>query len=234
MYKGKKVLAIIPARGRNDGIKHMNMRELGGKPLIYYTIKAAQQCDFIDKLVVSTEDAEIAEYAKSLGVEVPFLRSSELAGETVVMQDIIDEILSFYKKRGEQYDYLLNFYPNAPFKSKELILKFVDKIADYDCVIPLFAHKNYFWEEKGNQVHLTIDKQRTTRKTAIKKYEELGGIYAFNLASERWRGGPDAKIGFCELDFHDSRMVNSVYDLIMLDRLVTLPKTLVNDLLDFE
>ncbi|MFH1390633.1 MAG: hypothetical protein ABIH56_07955 [Candidatus Margulisiibacteriota bacterium] len=234
MYQGKKVIALIPARGGHDGIKHMNMRELGGKPLIYYTIKAAQACDFIDRLVVSTEDQTIADYCCSLGVEVPFLRSGQLAEENTVMVPIIEEMLVHFQAKGERFDYLLNLYPNAPFKSRELIQRFLDQAEKNDLVIPLFGHQNYFWEEGPKGLKLMIDKERTSRQRAVKKFEELGGIYAYNLGSEKWRGGPEARIGYCELDFHDSRMVNSIYDLIILDRLVRLPKSLVSDLLKYE
>lgn len=234
MYKGKKVLGLIPARGRNDGVKHMNMRELGGKPLIYYTIRAAKQCDFFDRLVVSTEDKTIADYCASLGVEVPFLRESRLAEGNVVMEQVIDEVLKHYYNKGEKFDFLVNLYPNGPFKTRESILPFLEKAESCDLVIPLFGHRNYFWEESKDGDRLMIDQERTTRKKAVQKFEELGGIYAYNLASERWRGGKDARIGHCELDFHDSRMVNSIYDLIMLDHLVRLPKNLIKDLLNFE
>jgi CMP-N-acetylneuraminic acid synthetase len=234
MYKGKKVLALIPARGGNDRLKRMNMRELGGKPLIYYTIKAAQSCEFIDRLIVSTEDPAIADYCRSLGVEIPFLRAGQLAGNTVVMEAIIDEVLDFYKAKGENFDILINLYPNAPFKDRELIQQFLERVEGYDLVVPLYGHRNYFWEETATGVKLMIDQQRTTRQQTINKYEELGGIYAYNLKSEMWRGGPGSRIGFCELDFHYSRMVNSIYDLIILDRLVRLPKSLIKDLLSYE
>ena len=234
MYEGKKVLAMIPARGRNDGIPHMNMRLLGGKPLIYYTIKAAKACDWIDKIVVSTEDAGIAEYVVSQGVEVPFLRNPDLAGDTVVMETIIEELLAHYGQQGMRYDILLNLYPNAPFKSKELLLQFTRKAVDDDMVIPLHAHQNYFWSTQAGSAQLFMDATRTTRKQAMKKYEELGGIYAHNLSRGRWKESDAERIGYCELDFHDSRMVNSVYDMIMLERLIRLPKSLIDDLLKSE
>jgi CMP-N-acetylneuraminic acid synthetase len=234
MYKGKKILVIIPARGRNDGVKHMNMRELGEKPLIFYTIRAAQTCEFIDKIIVSTEDTEIANYACSLGVDIPFLRDPKLASKNAIMESIIEGILDYLRVRGEKYDYLLNLYPNAPFKSRELILRFLDQLPAYDYVIPLYGHKNYFWEQKGNTTRLMIDRQRTIREKAVKKYEELGGIYAYNLANNKWKKSLRPRIGFCELDFHDSRMVNNIYDLIMLEKLVKLPKMLINDLLKSE
>jgi CMP-N-acetylneuraminic acid synthetase len=234
MYKGKKIIAVIPARGRNDGIPHMNMRELGGKPLIYHTIAAAKACDFIDKLIVSTEDENIAGYSRSQGAEVPFLRSGELAGQDVVMDSIIDEVLAYYESIGEKYDILLNLYPNAPFKKKDSLLKFVVKAFDFDMVIPLYPHQNYFWNVDGGKAKLAIDTKRTTRRKTIKKHEELGGIYSYKLKDGKRNILPESNTGFCELDFHDSRMVKSVYDLIMLDRLARLPDTLLKDLFNEE
>jgi len=101
-------------------------------------------------------------------------------------------------------------------------------------VVPLFGHQNYFWAVTGDRADLAIDKERSTRKKAVKKYEELGGIYAFRLKDGRRVKPSKGNIGYCEIDFHDSRMVNSVYDLIMLEKLSRLPDSLLKDLLSEE
>lgn len=232
MYEGKRVLAIIPARGRNDGIAHMNMRELGGHPLIYYTIRAAKSCDFIDRILVSTENDEIAAYARSHGLDVPFMRPAELAGAQVLMEQIVQHVLEELAAHGEVYDYVLNLYPNAPFKTPELIRRFVEKVGAFDFVIPLFAHKDYFWEMRSDgTAALILDKERTTRQAATSKYEERGGVYAYNIAAGNWHDTPTRRIGPCELTYHESRMVSSVYDLVMLERLVKLPPGLVEEIM---
>ena len=79
MIDNKRIVAIIPARGGSKGIKRKNIRILNGKPLISYTIEQALKSKYIDRVIVSTEDLEIAEISKSFGAEVPFLRPQELA-----------------------------------------------------------------------------------------------------------------------------------------------------------
>ncbi|WP_274362525.1 cytidylyltransferase domain-containing protein [Paenibacillus thermotolerans] len=79
MIKGKKVLAVIPARGGSKGIARKNIRNVAGKPLLAWTVEEARKSQYIDRLVLSSEDEEIIETAKGLGCEVPFVRPFELA-----------------------------------------------------------------------------------------------------------------------------------------------------------
>ena len=78
MSNNKKVLCIIPARGGSKGIKLKNLQLLGGKPLIYYPIKAAIDSKVCDKIIVSTDNHKIAKVAKKFGAEVPFLRKKKI------------------------------------------------------------------------------------------------------------------------------------------------------------
>jgi N-acylneuraminate cytidylyltransferase len=89
MITGKSVLAIIPARGGSKGLPGKNIKELCGKPLIAWTIEQAKSCSDIDRIVVSTDDSEIAEIAKKYGAEVPFIRPAELASDTASTIDVI-------------------------------------------------------------------------------------------------------------------------------------------------
>ncbi len=79
MINDKKVLAIIPARGGSKGIHRKNIREVGGKPLIAWTIEEAKKSKYIDRLILSSEDEEIIRVAKAWGCEVPFVRPMEFA-----------------------------------------------------------------------------------------------------------------------------------------------------------
>jgi N-acylneuraminate cytidylyltransferase len=79
LIAGGKVLAVVTARAGSKGLPRKNLRELGGKPLIAWTIAAGRACRYVDRLVVSTDDREIADVARSCGAEVPFMRPAELA-----------------------------------------------------------------------------------------------------------------------------------------------------------
>ena len=76
----EKVVAIIPARGGSKGLPRKNIRKLCGKPLIGYAVEAAKSSPLVDRVIVTTDDAEIAETARAFGAEVPFLRPSEIDG----------------------------------------------------------------------------------------------------------------------------------------------------------
>ena len=236
MYKDKKILAVIPARGHNDEIQHMNIRNLGGKPLIYYTFNAARKNKYIDELIVSTEDKSIADYAKEEGINVPYLRDKKLSEDNVDMTDILREAVTFYKNKGKKFDFIVALYPNAPFKTANLISKFIEKInkTDYDVIIPVYTNQGFFWQEKNGKLELILDKEYHSRKDSIKKYEERGGIYVFRNDSLLNKKDIDFNIGFNELDYHHSRMVNTIYDLYLLDRVIKLPPKLLKEMQDFK
>src|SRR5436309_11175411 len=89
MYKGKRVLALIPARGGSKGIPRKNVREFLGKPLIAWSIEQALASERIDRLIVSTEDEEIAAVSRQFGAEVPFMRPAEFAADVSPVSEAI-------------------------------------------------------------------------------------------------------------------------------------------------
>lgn len=122
MYKNKKVLAIIPARSGSKRVLNKNIKLLAGRPLIYYTIKTALDCKFIDKVIVSTDSAKIAKIANKYGAEVPFLRPKRLAGDNVPDKPVIEHCINFLRQEAEYYDYVLYLKPTAPLRTRNDIL----------------------------------------------------------------------------------------------------------------
>lgn len=123
------ILGIIPARGGSKGIPRKNIIDLGGKPLIYYTIKAAKESGLLDRLVLSSEDEEIITIAKSLGVEVPFVRPAEYAQDHVGDQPVMQHALNQLKKLdGYQPDLVLYLKPTIPFRSGIDIENVIEKL----------------------------------------------------------------------------------------------------------
>ncbi|VAV82227.1 N-Acetylneuraminate cytidylyltransferase, partial [hydrothermal vent metagenome] len=84
------ILGLVPARGGSKGIKKKNIKELLGKPLIAYSIEQGLASTVIDKVVVSTDDAEIADIARAAGAEVPFMRPAELARDDTPMFPVME------------------------------------------------------------------------------------------------------------------------------------------------
>ena len=123
------ILGIIPARGGSKGIPRKNIIDLGGKPLIYYTIKTAKDSGILDRLILSSEDAEIIEIAKSLGVEVPFVRPSEYAQDHVGDQPVLQHALKALDKMDHyQPDLVLYLKPTIPFRASTDIKNVVEKL----------------------------------------------------------------------------------------------------------
>ena len=121
-------MAIIPARGGSKGIKNKNILDLCGKPLISYTIQAALESKYIDKVIVSTDSQEIADVAIKYGAEVPFLRPGELASDTSKTIDAVMHAVGELEKRKEQYDILILLQATQPLRTAD----------DIDSAIELF------------------------------------------------------------------------------------------------
>ena len=108
-------IAVITARGGSKRIPRKNIKEFCGKPIITYSIEAALSAGIFDEVMVSTDDAEIAEIAKEAGAEVPFFRSAETAGDYANTTDVMLEVLQAYRAQGREFDIACCIYPTAPF-----------------------------------------------------------------------------------------------------------------------
>ncbi len=107
-------LALIPARAGCKRIKNKNIRDFCGKPLIAYTIETALKSNLFDDVVVSTEDAEIAEIARSYGASVPFVRPHELADDFATTREVIDHAIGELQIQGKIYEYCCCIYATSP------------------------------------------------------------------------------------------------------------------------
>ncbi|ORX24521.1 CMP-N-acetlyneuraminic acid synthetase [Thermoanaerobacterium sp. PSU-2] len=126
MYKGKSILAIIPARGGSKGVKRKNVRPLLNRPLIAYTIEAALQANFLDKIIVSTEDPEIASISKEFGAEIPFMRPVELASDDAKAIDVIFHAMNWLEKNHAVYDLVMLLQPTSPLRKAYDIKNAID------------------------------------------------------------------------------------------------------------
>lgn len=109
-------ICVIPARGGSERIPHKNIKEFGGKPIIAYSIEAAYESNCFDRVIVSTDDNEIANIAKLHGAEVPFFRPDELSGNHVGTLPVIRHAVEWvYAQNSDQVDYACCLYATAPF-----------------------------------------------------------------------------------------------------------------------
>ena len=132
MIEGKKILAIIPARGGSKGIPLKNMKSVGGIPLIVRVSAIVKQCDIIDKVVVSTDHYEIAELAKRNNLEVPFYRPDYLSGDLVSDLDVLTHaLLEMEKLDNTVYEIILMLQPTSPFRTPKQVTETVKKLIKF-------------------------------------------------------------------------------------------------------
>ena len=137
-----KNLCIIPARGGSKRIPRKNIKDFLGKPIIAYSIESALKSKLFDKVMVSTDDLEIAEIAKSYGAEVPFLRSKENSDDFATTIDVIEEVIKVYERESVVFNTLCCIYPTAPFVSVESLKKSYGLLVNgqFDTVFPIVRY----------------------------------------------------------------------------------------------
>lgn len=132
MNKDKRVLGIVTARGGSKRLPEKNILPLAGKPMIAWTLEAAQQASSLAKVVVSTDSLGIAQVCEHYGVPVPWLRPAALATDTATTKSVIEHALEQEENQGKQYDAIMILQPTSPLRTAE----------DIDNAVALYRQKN--------------------------------------------------------------------------------------------
>jgi CMP-N,N'-diacetyllegionaminic acid synthase len=184
-----KTLIIIPARGGSKGIPGKNIKNLNGKPLIYYSIEIARSLvDDID-ICVSTDDLKIKNVVEETGLNVPFLRPLELANDNSSTNDVILHALEFYKTKGVKYECVILLQPTSPLRQKWHVEGAIDLFSlDLDMVVSVketSANPYYvlFEEDKNGYLYKSKDGNFVSRQECPKVYEYNGAVYIINVKS---------------------------------------------------
>jgi CMP-N,N'-diacetyllegionaminic acid synthase len=119
MVNGQIIVAVVPARGGSEGVPHKNIRSLAGKPLIEWTIAAARLSEYVDRVIVSTDDKEIAAVSRAAGAEVPFLRPAELASSNAKGIDVAIHAACWLRDHEQFFDNLIWLQPTSPLRTKD-------------------------------------------------------------------------------------------------------------------
>lgn len=179
----RKKLAIITARGGSKRIPRKNIKEFCGKPILCYSIEAAKKANVFDEIMVSTEDAEIAQVAKKAGASVPFFRSADTSGDYASTDDVIMEVLKSYQKINQEFDAFCCIYPTAPFLSGERLRSAMELLAEADSIMPVvpFSYppqRGLVINQKGF-VERQFPEYATVRsQDLLKIYHDCGQFYA--------------------------------------------------------
>ena len=182
-----KPLIVIPARGGSKGVPRKNIKVLGDKPLIQYTIDAAKGVFDDEFICVSTDDFEIKSVVEQLGLKVPFLRPNELASDTAGTYEVLLHAISYYESKGYFPDTLILLQPTSPFRTsahiKEALKLYHESIEMVVSVKETKANPYYilFEEDRNGYLKKTKEANFTRRQDCPKVWEYNGAIYIINV-----------------------------------------------------
>lgn len=182
-----KILGLIPARGGSKGVPRKNIRPLNGRPLLAYTAAAALAAKTLSRVVLTTEDAEIAAVGKACGLDVPFMRPPELARDATPSLAVVEHALGWLRENGAEFDAVCLLQPTNPLRRAEDIDGAVDLFiaAAADSVISVLAvpheynPKWVFWrDEQGKMSLSTGDRQIIPRRQDLPPaFHRDGSVY---------------------------------------------------------
>lgn len=177
-------IAIIPARGGSKRIPRKNIKSFAGMPIIAHSIKAAQESDLFDRIIVTTDDDEIADVAQSFGAEIPFLRPKELSDDHTPTIPVIAHAIEFFQSRGEKIDAACCIYATAPFirasdigEAHQALIKYQKNYSFPVTTFPFPIFRGVKRDEAGNIEMFWPEHFSTRSQDLPEAYHDVGQFY---------------------------------------------------------
>ncbi|WP_353663221.1 pseudaminic acid cytidylyltransferase [Hydrogenimonas sp. SS33] len=179
-----RAVAVIPARGGSKRIPRKNIRPFHGKPLIAYSIETARESGLFERVIVSTDDPEIAETARSFGAETPFLRPSSLSDDFTSTDAVVDHAVNWLKREGMTFDYVCTVYATAPFLEPAYLKEGLERLKNSDAVytfaatsMPFPIQRTFTLDAKGRCRMFFPEHYNTRSQDLEPAYQDAGQFY---------------------------------------------------------
>lgn len=229
--RGKKpeVLAVVPARAENWGGKTLALMELAGRPTIAYTIEEALKTEGLSRVIVSTDSWEMAELAKGLRAETPFIRPKSLSLSTVPLEDVLRHALShLVENEGYVPDVIITLQITSPFRKAAHIQEAIDTmmIYDTDSVVSVYRDISFHWKPGMHGLMPVIYKNRLLRKDKDTVYRENGAIYAYRAVNLVRGVDLGKRVGHIEMLREESIRLLSEHDFWLAEQMIKSGKVL--------
>jgi len=187
--KKNKILYLIPARGGSKGLPGKNIKLLGGKPLINYSINFARKFTNDLNICVSTDDDDIIKCANELNLKIPFKRPNELATDFATTKDVMIHAINYYESIGIYFDFLVLLQPTSPFRKTEDLKIMLDKYNDnIDLLVSVkephdSPYFNIFEENSEGYLLKSKESKATRRQDCPNVYAFNGSLYIYKVSS---------------------------------------------------
>lgn len=177
-------VAIIPARGGSKRIPRKNIKDFHKKPLIAYSIEVALESKLFERVIVSTDDEEIAKIAKEYGAEVPFMRPSELSDDFTCTTDVTEHALKWLEEHGDNYEYVCTIYATAPLLDEKYLVEGFEKLKNSDAIntfsattMPFPIQRTFKLDKNGRCEMFTPQYYHTRSQDLQEAYQDAGQFY---------------------------------------------------------
>lgn len=220
MFNNNKILVVIPVFGTSKGIPRKYVRLLNNKPLISYSIGIARASQYVDDVVVTTDDSEIALISEKFGASV-IRRSKELSGDDVSLDAVIyDAMVQKEKQAFDEYDIVIIIQPTSPLLKASTLDSSIEKFEDFniDTVISIVEDSHLSWGyDSNNQRFFPNYIERLDKDELPKSYRETGAIVASRRAYIREISSIGSSIDLIELSDEESVNIENYADWLVVE-----------------
>jgi len=215
------ILAVIPARGNSKGIPRKNMRLMNGKPLIYYSIQTAKMCNAITHIVVSSDNAEILDYAQELDV-FALKRDDSLSGDDITLDPVIcDAVEKMESKVSHRFDYVITMQPTSPNLIASTLNIAVEKAIEtkVDTMISAINKPSLSWRKKGDSFTPNYT-ERLNRQLLPSNFVEAGAFVISKRAVVTRKSRIGSSVSVFELSEHEGIDIDTIEEWVLSDALM--------------
>lgn len=194
-------VAIIPARGGSKRIPRKNIKLFHGKPLIAYSIEVALKSNLFKKVIVTTDDEEIAAIAKLYGAEIPFIRPKELSDDFTGTSDVVKHAVEYFENSGERFEYICTIYATAPLLQMNYLIQGFEKLNQSNAInafsstsMPFPIQRTFTIDENGRSRMFWPENFNKRSQDLEEAFQDAGQFYwtKLNKSSDQNMFGSDS------------------------------------------
>lgn len=186
-----KCVAIIPARGGSKRIPRKNIKSFLGKPMIAYSIETAKASGLFDRIIVSTDDEEVASVARQYGAEIPFIRPRELSDDFTGTAAVVNHCIEWLKESGSTFDFVCCIYATAPFVQSKYLKQGIDALVSSDHEYSFSITSFPFPIQRAVQIidgliySVSVEDMQKRSQDLTETYHDAGQFYWYKMKDSK-------------------------------------------------